>query len=274
MSLKDFVKHINIYRVINYIYNFPPCLIFIAFRVVFKIFHGKHFRWRLLQFVITPFIKKTEDGLLFYIRRNGDEITLCEPRYEHIVRNILQPASEEIVIDIGAHVGTYAVRLAKKSKLVIAIEPHPSNFEVLKYNVALNKISNILCINAGIGRENGYMFLEPRKVYGLTALRNTGDIVVKVYSLDALVRKLRIEKVDWIKLDTEGMELDILHGAKHILEQYNPKLVIEIHEDGKEIIDFLKQLGYLAKGIDARHILAWKNSKQEPHGLPPSRHIF
>jgi len=254
-------------EVLRQIRAYPVYLIYIALRVISRMFVGKQRRNKYLSLhphdlVFFNFVKRTGDNFLFYIRKRGkrgDEIGLSELMHEPEVRKVFQPDKNEVVVDIGAHVGTYSIRLAKRAKLVIAIEPNPSTFQILKHNIKLNELKNVLAINAGIGRENGIMYLEDLDEYGWTKLCRIGEIPVKVRSLDSLREELKIEKVDWIKMDTEGMEIDVLYGAKQTLTKHNPRLIIEIHKDKEEILRFLNGENFFTKEIDINHLFAWKN---------------
>jgi FkbM family methyltransferase len=200
------------------------------------------------------FVMLTEDGFKFFIRKGGDELFICNPLWEEEVRKYFQPDKDDIVIDVGAHTGTYAIRLAKKAKLVIAVEPHPSTFQVLKYNIKLNCLDNVLAVNVGLGKKNGIMYIDDKKGYGLTKLRNVGKKIVKVYTLDSLMSNFKIHKLDWLKIDTEGMEYDILQGASKTLHFHNPKLIIEMHKNKSTILKFLEMHGYKIKFINKNHI--------------------
>jgi len=78
--------------------------------------------------------------------------------YEWRVYDYLKLSSSSIVIDIGAHIGLFAVKVARKVKKVVAIEPHPENFKLLLANVRLNHLKNVTAINAAIGREMEKLF--------------------------------------------------------------------------------------------------------------------
>jgi len=220
---------------------------------------NKYFSLRPHDLVFFNFIKRTHDDFLFYIRKGGDEVDLCELFQEPEVRKVFQPDNNEVLVDIGAHVGTHCIRLAKRAKFVIAIEPHPSTFQVLKHNIKLNRLTNVLAINAGIGREDSTMYLLEGLYYSQTKLCETGGIPIKVYSLDSLMEELKVEKVDWIKIDTEGMEIDVLYGAKQTLARHNPRLIIEVHINKQEILRFLNKGNFSVKELDDRHLFAWKN---------------
>ena len=71
-------------------------------------------------------------------------------------------------------------------------------------------------------------------------------ITVRVQKLDTLARQLKVRKIDFIKIDTEGAELMVLKGSKKILMSNKPRLIMEIHgEDNmRKVRELLKNLGY------------------------------
>lgn len=266
-------------KIFHDIRNYPPHLLYAMIRIVARLFIGKSKRNKYLHlhpsdFVFSSYVKRTDDDFLFYIRKEGNEIGLCELFHEPEVRKIFQPKSDEIVIDIGAHVGTYTIRLAKRAKYVVAIEPHSSIFQVLRHNIKLNKLDNVLALNVGVGMQDSIMYLCPsydcggRTQYGLTKLTTTeGRWPVKVYSLDSLTEKLRLQRIDWIKIDAEGMEFDILQGARNTLKKYEPKMIIEIHGDDRpHILKFLSDNRYSFEDVNTNHIFAQTQS-QLAHAL-------
>jgi FkbM family methyltransferase len=131
-------------------------------------------------------------------------------------------------------------------------------FQVLKHNIRLNKLKNVLAIQTALGKEDGFAYLETGKHYERCRLSKTKGILVKVRSLDNLIGELEIGKVDWLKIDAEGMELDILRGAERILVKYNPKLIIEIRENKGEILGFLKERDFRVEEIDDRHLFSFR----------------
>ena len=136
--------------------------------------------------------------------------------------------NDDVVVDIGAHVGLFTLRAAKKVRLVVAIEPHPLNYRLLTLNVALNKLENVIPVKLALSHYSGKAKLYVGKGSGTHTLKGkpqqleSGDTIeVKVETLDRLVNELRLDKVSFIKIDVEGAELDVLKGSEKVLRANN-----------------------------------------------------
>jgi FkbM family methyltransferase len=174
---------------------------------------------------------------------------LLEIFYFNIYEKFYRVKRGDVVIDAGAFVGMFTVKMAKivgnKGK-VIAIEPEKTNSLFLKKNVKENGLKNVIVIEKGLWSEKGKKSLylgyrsSPSLVYPTKK-----SIEVEVDTLDNIVSELRLKDVNFIKIDVEGAEIEALKGAKRILNN-NPNLVIAAyHEIGGEpayrkIIPFLE----------------------------------
>jgi len=168
-------------------------------------------------------------------------------KYKHHTKITNFPSkNNSVVIDLGANEGFYVLKvkeMAPKSK-IIAVEPNPSAFKVLKKNVEANKLKNIIIVNKAVTSKNGKINFEivkglteigAVKVYKKFRKRNRlKKIVVNSITLDRLCKKYKINKIDLLKIDVEGSELDILKSSKNILSKID-KAIIEYHEAQKTI---------------------------------------
>ena len=166
-----------------------------------------------------------------------------------------------IILDIGANIGTVALRAASISKngLVYAFEPDTDNYDSLQFNIGLNSFRNIIPIKKALGHVPGKskLFKINRHNTGmnriLSSRENFSDFEwIEVVTLDEEVTRLQLERIDLIKIDVEGYELNVLKGAERILTKFRPLIVIEVIEinlknnaqTSFEVIQFLKSLGY------------------------------
>ena len=162
--------------------------------------------------------------------------------HEDWLRSLVHPFKGELFVDVGAHVGTWALRATRSFRQVIAFEPNPATNKILRTNVNLNKLSNIIVIETAISDTVKEMPIEVGRQKG-----KRGDIV-PVRTLDSF--KL---KPSFVKIDTEGNELAVLEGARETLEQ-KPQLVIETHntESVGKIRMMLESYNYSIREI--RHL--------------------
>ena len=130
----------------------------------------------------------------------------------------------DIVVDVGANVGMFTVKAAlsvgDKGK-VVSIEPIEENFELLKKNVEFHNLVNVQIIRKALGRERGKTTMIKSLLSGthqLKGLKNPEfpiqEVDVEMDTLDNIVKQLNINRIDLLKIDVEGAELEVLKGAK------------------------------------------------------------
>ncbi len=175
------------------------------------------------------------------------------------MRRFVKPGA--VVADIGAHIGGLTVPFAKAAGpmgRVHAFEPQPAIHDCLRDNVALNRLENVILHAACVGAEAGALEIpEPdyaapgnfsgvpfaEEGYGEIRYSATRRIQARCVKLDdALAR----ERLDFVKIDVEGMELDVLKGGETLLRRHQPPLFVENNRPGKSpaLIGFLQALGY------------------------------
>ena len=204
------------------------------------------------------------EGCLFLVERGMDVGFCLFDGYEEPVRRVLRPSEGDVVIDVGAFIGRYAITAAKAvgpDGLVVAIEPHPTNFKILMKNVRLNRLNNVICLNCAAWDRDGHLTLYESAWSGhhsLLAQVAKGYIKVRAKKLDSIAEELGLGKVDWAKIDVEGAELRVLKGMRNILRQNRGrlKLMIEVHgsERARRCEEELRALGYKVKLMRGFHV--------------------
>jgi FkbM family methyltransferase len=161
-----------------------------------------------------------------------------------------------VFVDVGAHVGLYALELARKAEQVIAIEANFSTWEKLEKNILLNDLgSKITTINAAAWNKKTRLdMVDPNdKVSGgsrrCIPAAEWGS--VQADKLDTLLKHEDLARVDMIKIDVEGAEKRVLKGARKTLMEFQPTLLVEMHdfivgpENRREVEDELEAVGYV-----------------------------
>jgi FkbM family methyltransferase len=207
-----------------------------------------------------------------------------------IVKAVIEEVHEGFVaIDVGAHLGYYALilsRLVGSSGQVIAFEPIPSNFQILSENIELNDCKNIRIFNNAIANQSGRCEGAPpaeNNSGSFSLLKNDGakTIAVDAISLDDFLKDCDCP-IDFIEIDVEGAEGMVLEGARKTIESYHPILLVEIHHFGTSVessqvphllLELDYDLNWLLKWDDTSHVLAkWKgrslNSASENESGP------
>lgn len=185
-----------------------------------------------------------------------------EPLSTHL---ILREVKEGMIcLDLGSNIGYYAIiesNLVGKTGKVIAVEPVPINFSLLKSNLNSQNNQNFEVHNFAIGEENGELEFIVSAKSNWSKIRskdckvdpNDKIIKVPVKTLDSFFNEKKIERIDFVRMDIEGYEMKILLGSKKILRDFKPKLMIEFHkmylgdEKTRRFLDELSNLGYEIK---------------------------
>jgi len=202
-------------------------------------------------------IVKTWDCFLFYVRARTPDLysVCCEEVYE--LENRFKPHARGVVVDVGAYIGAYTVRAMSTADLVISIEPLPLNFRTLSVNVMLNKHrqrAEVILVNKAIAGEEReteiFLPIELSCIGASTASLNLAkenrrylSYRVRTDTLDNILNKLGIDKVDLLKIDIEGYVMESLPGMIATLK--NTKwLLIELLKEDILAIRTLKSLGF------------------------------
>jgi FkbM family methyltransferase len=159
-------------------------------------------------------------------------------------------------IDVGANVGLYALSIARHvgpEGNCYAFEPFPGNHEALLRNIELNGLSNVHVQRVALSSESGWVTLYgppgPRAdTSGAVGSKATRDYVevarVPCRPLDSIDVGSR---VDAIKVDVEGNELEVLRGAQRLLVRHRPTLLIEVNNPSvyRGVVAFAREFGYV-----------------------------
>jgi FkbM family methyltransferase len=181
------------------------------------------------------------------------------PGHEGHIVGRFTPKEGDTVIDIGAHIGRYTITSSKQvgnSGKVVAIEADPDNFELLKRNIALNNLTNVLPLNYAVFSERTRIKLYEQSASAkynslmlARAAKTKNYVEVNADTLDSILKQNGVNQVNWIKIDVEGAEFEVLKGSTKTLSGENVSLFIEIHNIGDpshydNIVDFLKYHDY------------------------------
>jgi len=158
-------------------------------------------------------------------------------------------------IDVGANIGSHTIAFSQivgKSGMVLAFEPERINFNTLCGNVAINNIRNIYCFQNAVGSKLGTIpvpELNIEKTENFGSLSLTKDYstahhyTVPMTTLDSF----GLSRVNFIKVDVEGMEIDVISGSLNTIDRCKPILYLENDriENAMELINLVNSLGYI-----------------------------
>jgi len=195
-----------------------------------------------------------------------DKLTSKEREFS-ILKYLIKKNSN--VIDVGANIGRYTFRLAKivgpKGK-VYSFEPMPRSSLILNFLIFLYDVKNIIFFSTALGNKTEKILMKESYTFQNEDFifdTNTQSQIVKEnnklinsyfrYSLKIDDIKI-IDKISFIKIDTENFEYEVLYGAKKLIKKNKPVILME--NNSKKAINFLKKFHYIEKEI-------FKNSRNK-----------
>jgi FkbM family methyltransferase len=163
------------------------------------------------------------------------------------------------VMDIGAGIGDYSIHAAhgKPNVQVYAFEPYPGSFALLSENLVLNKLDNVQTFQQAVWRTTGRLSLdiasgEPLQISShnpSTSVEGDQGLSVNAVSLESVLSKLNITRLDLLKMDCEGAEYEILLNTPPEKLRMVERMIMEYHDLDVQrvhpvLIGFLEQQGY------------------------------
>lgn len=240
-------------------------------------------RYGIGRFYLVKLIKNMIFSILRsnYVEINGHKMFLdskdClglsifkihEPAETELIKKEVKKG--DIVIDIGAHIGYFTLLFAKlvgKNGKVFAFEPDPTNFAILKKNIELNGYKNVTLVQKAvsdkIGKTNLHLSEDNDGDHTIYDKKdNRPSIVVSVTRLDDYFKNKK-DKINFIKVDTEGVELKVIKGMPDLLKKNkNIKILTEFWANGikkagiepKEILNVLIKKNFKIYQVNEQNI--------------------
>ncbi|MCQ8894117.1 MAG: FkbM family methyltransferase [Methanolinea sp.] len=159
-------------------------------------------------------------------------------------RHRCEPKTGDTVLDIGACEGETSLWFAQKidnKGCIFAFEPEINNFRTLQENIKSNSLQNLI-IPIQIGLWSSRKTLSFSGSGGGFSYNESGKNQIEVITLDDFIIENNIGKVDFIKMDVEGSEMEILQGAEKTIKKYKPKCAIAVYHKFRDIIEIINFL--------------------------------
>ena len=223
-----------------------------------------------------PFRMRTHRKRDDFISRDIAETGSWEPLESTVVLERLRPGS--VFVDVGANIGYYTVLASLAcgpGGRVHAFEPEPGNFALLEENVVLNSVKNAVLVNAAVGSESGHgeLFLSENNQGDHRLYRNESRnecLRVRTVSLDDWFGA-RPERIDLVKVDTQGCEarivagmaglLDANHGRMSLILEYWPFGLLGAGDSPEALVGMLEPHGFtvhkIVEGTPATTETSW-----------------
>ena len=204
----------------------------------------------------TGTVVKLRSGERFQVGHYLDLLTVSEVFLGHEYdTKLLHP---HVIVDIGANIGTFSVLSAKlhPQATIYAFEPAPATFKHLKKNLELNGVKNVIASDRALSAKTETRQFFQSNSSGLSSFhleRKGGTYVnVECISFADLMREKNIEKIDYLKMDCEGAEYEILMDCPSEVLQKIKNIVLEYHNgitkfNHHDLLTFLKTQGFQVK---------------------------
>jgi FkbM family methyltransferase len=235
----------------------------------------RHYSWKhriiawTSQNLFDHFVYTVRHGLLVGMKRKGGLGWLpgwvsrgAETREEQFWGTV--NFSGKTVYDVGAFQGLLTMFFARTARQVISYEPNSMNRTRLLDNLPLNNIQNVTVRPFGLGSEpkaaemvysrlmSGGASVDEQMSEHLRQSADTKTESIQITTLDDDIRQQHLPQPDFIKIDVEGWELEVLKGATRTLEKVRPALFLEMHGQTMnekkrkvaELVNFLTAVGY------------------------------
>jgi FkbM family methyltransferase len=157
----------------------------------------------------------------------------------------------QVIVEVGSNVGAHTVSLAQLVGItgrVLAFEPQRLVFQTLCANLALNNIVNVLAFQQAVGSAPGEIVVP---LLDWRREQNFGGLALGQYSEGervpvVTIDSFNLQRCDFIKVDVEGMEMDVLKGATQTIARTRPFLYVENdrREKAAELVRYIDSLGY------------------------------
>jgi FkbM family methyltransferase len=213
-------------------------------------------------------------GAVLNTRRNRSDLHMIDEnwafrKYEYFGYEV-RPG--DVVVDIGANIGSFAVyaAAARRAGRVIAFEPHPGNFSLLSRNVEENGLGQVVtCVNEAVSGSPGQvLLLEDAGNFGGHSLAATGlasaetatAFKVRCGTLEETFERFGLTRIDYLKIDCEGAEYEILEATPESIFRRIGRVSMEYHRRPgrrvEELGEILERYGFRVRYYDGHRIYA------------------
>ena len=164
---------------------------------------------------------------------------------QYNIKNIFEVKNDAVVFDIGAFKGDTAYFFSKKCSnkaRIYAFEPDDYAFQILEKIKEKYKLNNVITKNILLSNAE-------KEIDFVSMIENTPTIKKNAITIDKFVKENNIEKIDYIKMDVEGAEKNILEGATKTIKKFKPSLAIAIYHGGKLFMEDFYNIPIFIKNI-------------------------
>lgn len=215
-------------------------------------------------------VLETKNNIKLKIRINSTDFMALTNIWviEEYAKEGFDIKNDDIIIDIGGHIGLFSIYASQKCKSgkIFTFEPVIDNFKILRENIETNKNKNIFPENIAISNKNSKVtiFLSDDDAGHGMYSKSSNSITINAINLEEIFLKNNLKKCDFLKIDAEGAEFDILENISEDMLKTISKIVIEYHifEDNS-----IKRLENIMEKFEKNGFKITKNPYSDTLGL-------
>ena len=180
-------------------------------------------------------IFETKFGQKIKIRVNSTDLMALTHVWliEEYAKKNFDIKSSDTVIDVGAHIGLFTLYASQSCKIgnIYSYEPVKENFEILKENMNINNLKNVKIFNLAVSNSNSTitLFMNNDESGHSMFSESSENIIVKSTSLMKIFDDNKIKECNFLKLDCEGAEYEIIEKLPSTYFEMIEKIIIEYH---------------------------------------------
>ena len=236
----------------------------------------KKFLTFILQDLYCIIISSKFDDFIFNIFFSYAPINIFkffESSYSGYLRRYI-PKKNDVVIEAGAYKGNFTIllsRLVGKNGKIISMEPNSLIFKILERRIKKLGLKNVVLLNKGLWNKNKYIeFYEGKqsdKDFGVLFEKNIHNKKTKYriecITIDVIVKKYKLNRVNSIIMDIEGAEIEAIKGAFQTLKKFQVNLAVASYHirDGnktyKELEKIFRELNYYTETSNYTHLTTY-----------------
>lgn len=172
---------------------------------------------------------ESDDNYLDHIRG------VFEPHMVQLFDALVKPS--DTVLDIGANIGCTSILFGSRTRQVVSFEPSPTTFGFLKKNLDASGLNNVTALNLGLGKTAGRFeltFSADNRSGGFVSNKTQASAghqveAIEIAQGDTFVKGASLDGVDFIKIDVEGFERDVIEGLRDTISTYEPTVTLELN---------------------------------------------
>ena len=229
----------------------------IAMKLIFRVTNWTCPIFKYFNLKDDECVAKFRNGTKCIIRNKSDSVVFLENFFldSYTQEKGFDIKENDLIIDVGGHVGYFTIYAAKKAKngKIITFEPSKESFNVLKNNLKINNIQNVIIENVGVGAKSGTAILNVDMTHGIGnsifySSKNSEKEDIRITTIPEIVKKYKIESIDLLKLDCEGAEFEIILNMPSAILNITKKISMELHEiENFDIEKFLAKNNFLVR---------------------------